>query len=190
VGYNRVYARVDGELAWDKWWNSVRSGRVFVSNGPLLRVRADGQWPGHVFRFPLGKSTTIQLGGRLDSRDAVPAIEIIWNGETVKRIPAERFADGTWSDTISVSEPGWFLVRAIAAVPETFRMASTGPFFVEQDGQVPRVSRRAARFFLDWVRERMQQLRLEDPRQREAVLKYQREAEQFWQQRVEEATCE
>src|SRR5690606_11352677 len=38
VGYNRTYVQVDGELTYEKWWDGVRAGRVFVSNGPLLRV--------------------------------------------------------------------------------------------------------------------------------------------------------
>src|SRR5690606_11822382 len=26
VGYNRLYAHIDGELTWDKWWESLRKG--------------------------------------------------------------------------------------------------------------------------------------------------------------------
>ena len=46
VGYNRVYVHLDGPLTWTKWWEGLRAGHSFVSNGPLLRARANGQWPG------------------------------------------------------------------------------------------------------------------------------------------------
>jgi hypothetical protein len=40
VGYNRVYVHLDGNLTFDNWWDCLRAGRCFVSNGPLLRVRS------------------------------------------------------------------------------------------------------------------------------------------------------
>ena len=49
LGYNRMYVQLDGDLSYPAWWDGLRAGRVFVTNGPLLRVRADGQPPGHVF---------------------------------------------------------------------------------------------------------------------------------------------
>ena len=46
---------------------------------------------------------------------------------------------------------GWFLVRAIARVPETFRFASTGPFYVEVGGRPRTVRREDVEFFLKWI---------------------------------------
>ena len=45
VGYNRMYVQLDGALSYPGWWDGLRAGRVFVTNGPLRRVRADGQPP-------------------------------------------------------------------------------------------------------------------------------------------------
>src|SRR5207249_1727793 len=47
VGYNRVYVHVGKELTNEKWWEGLRAGHSFVSNGPLLRCRANGELPGH-----------------------------------------------------------------------------------------------------------------------------------------------
>ena len=68
--------------------------------------------------------------------------------------------------------------------------ASTAPFYVEAPGQPVRVSRKSAQFFLDWVRERMAAIKLDEPKQLEEVLAYQRQAEQFWQKKVSKATCD
>ncbi len=173
VGYNRAYVHVDGELTYPKWWEGLRAGRVFVSNGPLLRCRANGQWPGHVFRSdgPL----QIELQARLDSRDPIAAVELVRNGR-VERIALPQ--------TIELSESGWFLVRAIADVTNTFRFASTGPWYVEIGHQPQPVPRESAQFFVDWVRERIASLKLDNPQQRAEVLRPLREAERFWQDKL------
>jgi hypothetical protein len=64
VGYDRVYVQLDGELSYEKWWDGLKLGRVFVSNGPLLRCRANGQWPGHIFKARRGKGSNSSLRRR------------------------------------------------------------------------------------------------------------------------------
>ena len=49
VGYNRVYVHVGKAFDYERWWNGLKAGRSFVTNGPLLLCRANGQMPGHVF---------------------------------------------------------------------------------------------------------------------------------------------
>src|SRR5204862_2673868 len=56
VGYNRVYVHLDGDLTHAKWWEGLKAGRVFVSNGPLLRCRANGELPGHIFKAQAGNT--------------------------------------------------------------------------------------------------------------------------------------
>jgi len=190
VGYNRVYVHVDGELTYEKWWDGLRAGRVFVSNGPLLRCRANGQLPGHVFQARAGQALEINLEVELDGRDPVPALEIIQNGRVVRTVPYADWRKAGALGKIEVKETGWFLVRAIADVPTTFRFASTGPFYVEIGQGKPRISKASAQFFLDWVRERMQRVKLENPRQQEEVIQQHQAAERFWQDKVASANAE
>ncbi len=49
LGYNRVYALI-GNASNETWWQAIRAGNSFVTNGPLLRVNANGMPPGHVFQ--------------------------------------------------------------------------------------------------------------------------------------------
>jgi len=79
-------------------------------------------------------------------------------------------------------------VRALADVPDTFRFASTGPFYVQAER--PRISKTSAQFFLDWVRERMDRIKLDDPDQRTEVLNFQRESENFWKEKVAQANAD
>jgi hypothetical protein len=189
VGYNRVYVHTDGDLTWGKWWNGLRAGQVFVSNGPLLRCRAGGQLPGHVFKSADSNGIEIELEARLSSRDPVNQIEIIQNGEVVRRVPVTPNDPVQRLGKLRVSESGWFLLRAIADVPQTFRFASTGPFYVEIGIQKQRISKASAGFFLDWTRDRIAQLKLPDAQQQAEVLQPWRETEQFWLTRLAQANA-
>ncbi len=180
VGYNRVYVHVDGALTWDKWWAGLRAGHCFVSNGPLLRARANGEWPGHVFRG--AGPMEVRLEAELDSRDPVRVVELVRNG-SVERIALPA--------TLTCRESEWFLVRAIADVTNTFRFAMTAPWYVEIDGQAPRIRERSARFFLDWTRQRtaaLEALTLPSAAQKSELVRPWREAELFWQGKLSEST--
>jgi hypothetical protein len=184
-----VYVHTDGDLTWGKWWNGLRAGQVFVSNGPLLRCRAGGQLPGHVFKSADSNGIEIELEARLSSRDPVNQIEIIQNGEVVRRVPVTPNDPVQRLGKLRVSESGWFLLRAIADVPQTFRFASTGPFYVEIGIQKQRISKASAGFFLDWTRDRIAQLKLPDAQQQAEVLQHWRETEQFWLTRLAQANA-
>jgi hypothetical protein len=190
VGYDRVYVHLEGELGYEEWWRGLKAGRVFVSNGPLLRCRANGKWPGHVFQAAAGETVSLKLETALDSRDPITALEVIQNGRVVRRVPYAEWKQTGALGAVTFHESGWFLVRAMADVPGTFRFASTGPFYVEVGSGPPRVSKASAQFFLDWVRERLGQIQLADPAQQEEVLPYHRQAERFWQTKLAQANAE
>ncbi|MBI1916209.1 MAG: carbon-nitrogen hydrolase family protein [Planctomycetes bacterium] len=187
VGYNRVYVQAGADFNEAKWWESLRAGRCFVTNGPLLRVEADGKPPGHVFTVPKDKGLALDVRVKLTSRDTIRFLEIIKNGQVERKVAVKEWARTGTLGTLRFRESGWFLVRAIADNPKTFRFASTGPYYVEVGESKRRISKASAQFFLDWVRERAGRIKLEDPTQREEVLRYHRMAEKFWQKLLAKA---
>ena len=90
VGYNRVYVHLDKELTYADWWNGLRAGRSFVTNGPLLRVRANGEFPGHVFAAAPGTEIKVDLKAELTTQDPIRVVEIIKNGQVERRVPFEE----------------------------------------------------------------------------------------------------
>jgi hypothetical protein len=184
VGYNRVYVHLNGELTYAQWWQGLREGRSFVTNGPLLRVTAGGQLPGHVFKGAAATAVKLELLARLTTQDPVRFVEIIANGQVKRRVPVEEVTRTGSLGEVEFRESGWFLVRAIADNEKTFRFASTAPFYVEIGDTKHRVSAASAQFFLDWTRERMARVKLSDPSQRDSVLHYHALAEEFWRERV------
>src|SRR5690606_33827905 len=121
VGYNRVYVHTGSDLTWDEWWNGLRAGRSFVTNGPLLVCRANGELPGTVFQGTSEKPFRVSLDLTLTTTDDVPELEVISNGQVVMTIPCEQQLSQQLTAEFTVTESGWFLARAVADNPRTFR---------------------------------------------------------------------
>src|SRR5262249_7039256 len=118
VGYDRVYVHAGKELTWEKWWEGLKTGRSFVTNGPLLRVRAGGELPGHVFNAK--DEVNIEVNGSMAGRDKIRFLEVIRDGEVERKVSLEEFTKTGSLGTIRFKSSGWFLVRAIADNPKTF----------------------------------------------------------------------
>ena len=52
VGLYRTYARLDEEFSYEAWCRAVRSGRTFLSGGPLVTLSVDGREPGDTSGSP------------------------------------------------------------------------------------------------------------------------------------------
>jgi hypothetical protein len=158
VGTNRLYVYCGAEFSPELWWEGLEAGRVFVTNGPLLRPLVEGHAPGYVFRLGEGESLSLEIGLELATRVPVEYLQIIKNGEVAAEV---RLADWTNKQgrlpPIAFDDSGWFLVRAVTSNLETYQLASSGPYYVEQAGR-PRISRRSVQFFLDWIDAGVQRL--------------------------------
>lgn len=190
VGYNRVYVYCGDELTYDKWFDGLRAGQVVVTNGPLLRPRVNGELPGFVFSAAEGEKVELQPTLSLSLRDKVEYLQIIRDGEVAEEVRLSDYAQsGGRLPKLTFHQSGWMLIRAVTNNPDTFRFASSGPYYI-QIGQQPRISKKSAQFFVDWVEERMARIQLDDPDQRDAVLQPHRDALHFWQDILEHANDE
>jgi hypothetical protein len=197
VGYNRVYVHdfvnnEGAELQYDRFWDALRAGQSFVTNGPLLLAKADGKYPGHVFSGTAGKEIELRLrvDDMLSLRDEAGRIEIIKNGRVERTVPFQEFSFRGSLGNLTFQSSGWFLVRVIADNPKTFRFASTAPWYVEIGEEKRRVSKASAQFFLDWVDERANRVKLDDPEQRREVLEHHSMARKFWEDKVKSSNAD
>jgi hypothetical protein len=192
VGYNRVYVHLDKPLTREAWFEALAHGQSFVTNGPLLTVKANDQLPGATFKIQDGKSLDVDIEIELTSNDRISRLELILNGEVAKTIDCSNEVSQQRSLKFTLDGPGWFLVRAIADVEKTFRFASTAPWFVETDSAKHRISRRSAQFFLDWTDERIGRVKanIVDEAELREVLPWHERARTFWARRVEMANSE
>ena len=192
LGYNRVYVHTGRDFDYPKWWRGLKAGRAFVTNGPILLVKANGELPGYVFSASDGGQVSLSLDIALTTLDNVPKIEIIKNGRVAKAVSPAELAEAGGSIELTFDESGWFLVRAITDLAHTFRFASTAPYYVEIDPARTRVSRRSVQFFLDWIDERIARIpnKLDDPDKLAEVLAFQKTAKSFWQDRLANANAD
>ena len=192
VGYNRVYVHLDKPFARESWFEALARGRSFVTNGPLLVASANDQLAGATFKLSNDSELTIKVQIQLTSNDRVPRLELIHNGNVVRSIDSSADVTQERSITLKTNQPGWFLVRAIADVKNTFRFASTAPWFIETDSTRHRISRRSAQFFLDWTDERIGRVKasVQNEAERREVLQWHDRARIFWSQRIEMATAD
>ncbi len=189
VGQNRVYVHVNGELSWPQWWKNLRAGRVFITNGPLMKPSVDGELPGHVFQAEKGQKLELEIGLTFSTREPVSYLEIIKNGKVAYEVRFDEYAKNGSLPKLTFDQSGWFLVRAVTDLPNTYRFAMTGPYYVET-GYQRRISKQAVQFFLDWEDERIGQIKMADPQQQDEVLQWHRQARDFWRDLASKANAE
>jgi len=61
LGEARTYVHVEGDFDVASWFAGLEAGRTFISNGPVLGFRADGQLAGSEIRVEPGHRATIEL---------------------------------------------------------------------------------------------------------------------------------
>jgi hypothetical protein len=193
VGTNRVYVHCGDEFSRERWWDGLETGRVFVTNGPLLRPMVEGQAPGYVFRIEEGETLSLEIGLDLATREPVEYLQIVKNGAVEAEV---RLADWTKQQgrlpPVAFNDSGWFLVRAVTSNTETYQFASTGPYYIERSGR-PRISRRSVQFFLDWIDEavdRFRRLQQLDSKVRDALIAEHSAARRFFEGLLEKANAD
>jgi hypothetical protein len=151
LGTNRVYVYCDDEFTPNAWWEGLEAGRVFATNGPLLRTRVHGEPPGYVFRLGPDEHLKFEIGLNLATREPVEYLEIIKNGAIEREERLDKWAAaGGRLPALEFDDSGWFLVRAVTTNTKKYQLAISGPYYVERAGR-PRVSRASVQFFLDWI---------------------------------------
>jgi len=112
-GHERFYTKVEGELTYPKWIESVRKGRTFVTTGPMVEFYVNGLDAGQEIILNDESIVTIKASVTFDpTRDDLAFVELIQNGVVVDRI--SRIKDLSTIELAvekPVSEASWFAVR-------------------------------------------------------------------------------
>jgi hypothetical protein len=193
VGTNRVYVHCsglnpqEGSFSQNLWWHGLQSGRVLVTNGPLLRVQVEGHPAGYVFEVDSGRTREFQIGLKLSfyAKSPVEYLEIVKNGQVEHEVRLDDLARQQGRlPVLKFDQSGWFLVRAITSETRCYQYASTGPYYVEM-GYQRRISRNSVQFFLNWLDEAAEKFAGNQPVQTEITA-----ARPFWQDLLERANAE
>jgi TolB protein len=160
VGMNRVYVAVQKPtLDVEEWLASLKAGRSFATNGPLLDFALGGEAVGGELKLAAGGGVPYRV--HLASIVPVDHLEVVCNGNVVRtiRLAGTRTAADE-SGTLPVRDSGWCLLRASTdraeyPVLDNYVYATTSPVYVTVAGRVPRSPADAAWFsaWIDRVRE-------------------------------------
>jgi hypothetical protein len=133
-----------------------------------------------------GERRIVRIEIEISSQDPIRELALIKNGEVVDTIDCSDELEQRHTVDLSVDGPSWILVRAIADVNNTFRFATSAPWFFEVPGGEHHISRASVQFFLDWVDERINRVKanIKDESRRERVLAWHNAARQFWTDRL------
>jgi len=191
VGLNRVYVNGSKDMTTAAFLAEMKSGRSFVTNGPIIDFQLDGMKPGDSIQLG-NKNKTINYSGFLRSNTPVDHIEIIYNGDVVVSHTGVPFTFLDLKGKITLKESGWVVLRAwnSAAQPEVldvYAYASTNPVFVG-GGSVSPKRAMAGAYFVRWT-ERLEKLIQEltnfrTDAEREAILNDIRKAKAYYQSLV------
>lgn len=196
VGYNRVYVQSApyvsnlDDFTYADWWRGLKEGRVIITNGPMLRPKFNGKYPGEVFTAPAGETFEIETTADLATRDKILYFELIKDGRVAATVQLAKWVEqGGKLPKVAFTESGWMAVRVIAENSKTYRFAMSGPVYVDLGGK-PRISKRDASFFLEWAKEAKSRLKIVDPRHRTNTEAIYDRAIAFWEEKVSSATAD
>ena len=155
IGLNRVYAEAPaGSLKLKPWLESIKAGRTFATNGPLLRFELGLKTPGGEVK--LDKPGDVFFRAGLGSIVAVDHLQIVCNGKVARelRLSADRrtaYVEGK----LPLESSGWCLLRAFSdkaeyPILDLYPYATTSPVYVSMAG-APLISTEDARYFGAWM---------------------------------------
>jgi Tol biopolymer transport system component len=140
AGTDRTYALVDGSLNVDSWLESVKAGKTFATNGPLLFMNVEDQLPGGEISLSGEGPDTLSVQGEVYSIAPLNNVDILLNGVVVdsinirdKELPVE------FATQVAVPENGWIAARAYGPynqyLTDSYPFAQTTPVYVLRNGQ-------------------------------------------------------
>ncbi len=148
LGTTRVYVHVDEPMNFPSYFRSLKAGRSFVTNGPMLDFRVGKAMPGDVVQ-----RTGTSLPFTLDLRSAVPvdSVMVLVNGAVVWRGAGTAASGSTHATgTIAVPAGGWIAAVAVGGATkkwpamDSYAYAHTAPIWIGRVGSVDATTAKAA----------------------------------------------
>jgi TolB protein len=156
VGMDRVYAWVpEWPLSVELWFEALKKGRTFATNGPLIEFTLGGQRIGDELKFD-GPQAAVPFTANLRSIVPVDHFELVCDGRVVQSFLLDGPKDSAdVKGIVPVKESGWCVLRASSdkaeyPVLDNYVYATTSPVYVTIGGKPPR-SPEDAKYFSAWI---------------------------------------
>ncbi|MEX0322687.1 MAG: CehA/McbA family metallohydrolase [Puniceicoccaceae bacterium] len=135
MGEVRIYCYTgESKLTADAWFDALRDGHCFVTNGPILELTLDGAIPGDEIRVDENRVLKAQAIAKGPTGKGSPRrIELIWHGEVI----ASKESNDTSKTELSIELDvpagfgGWLAVRSYS---HDGQAAHSTPVYVTRNG--------------------------------------------------------
>lgn len=134
VGEVRVYSYVgDGEFNADRWFEGMKKGHTFVTNGPMIEFKVDDALPGDEIKVTENRKLRVHARAWGDPARMTPIkLEIVRHSEVIRsETGKEGQAEVRLDFEIDAGQGFWIAARASAAEGLS---AHTTPIYVIREG--------------------------------------------------------
>ncbi len=166
LGFGRVYVHLPEGFSYDDWMKGLDEGRSFVTTGPMLLAKVNGQQPGHTFKVQSstpGKPATYRVTGTAIGPKPLERIEIVVAGQVARQIrptntkTKQGAYESRFDETIPIDGSSWIAVRCYARQPDgRWRFAHSGPVHIDVAGSPLRPRKAEAQYLVDRVQEQIE----------------------------------
>ena len=131
-GADRYYVQVAGEFSLQAFFDGMKAGRLFVTNGPMLELDVGGQSMGSELQLKPGQTVTIKAVAR-QNPDSGPLdrLELVVHGEVIKTAQAKPGAETV--ELVHEVQPQTSLWLAVRAYGTEMGVAHSAPVYVVVD---------------------------------------------------------
>ncbi|MDD2710941.1 MAG: CehA/McbA family metallohydrolase [Verrucomicrobiae bacterium] len=157
-GFFRTYVHCP-ELSWPAIVKGFRNGRLFVTNGPLIRLAANGREIGETVTLDGKQSAKLNCEIKASACLGIEKVEIVKNGEVIKTIVPDPGKDNINTRfEMDIRETCWLAARACGksrkeifpwAARQTF--AHTSPIYVQFGDLGMKANQADVDYFLRWL---------------------------------------
>ena len=136
IGTTRVYAFTEGKKDWLAYSNALKTGKSFVTNGPILDFKIGATMPGGAITSKKTVKWTLDVHSAL----AVDSVEIIMNGNVIwKGKGLNKPGSKSYKGEINLPLGGWIAARAIGGeiiwpAMDSYPFAHTSPIWINYVG--------------------------------------------------------
>ena len=151
LGYNRVYVKTQKAFSYHTWFEALKQGRSFATNGPMLFLKVNGAGVGSTLSLGERRPVWVSIEVEAGTMQPLDRVEVLFKGRVV-HTSREPNSSGRWRIrfTIEVGESGWFVARCFERAGSTIRFAHTSPIYLRFDGDAGVVAN-DAQLLLNWI---------------------------------------
>lgn len=183
-------------LEMKAWFDGLKQGHAFVSNGPLIEFTVDDRISGETINLP-DSGGIVEIAAEVNSIVPFEKVLLLFNGEVVEEfLPEYDRTHFEYRKSHQVKESGWYHLRVEGKPEERFpldaayALAFTNPVWVKVGDQLIR-DQQSAEYSIRWI-DKLEQIMNDDPgwrsqKEKDHVFGQLREAKEIYQRLAKEA---